>query len=258
MKIIAGLGFLLVAALSFSSCSTSGVATRGADGKSVLTECSACNSVISEFAVACPHCGHPRSVGVVLDAYRFVLAEEAAAADTPVLFKDARLETAVRVALEKPEGIVSRKDLASLEHLKANNAGIRDLTGLEYATKLQKLDLMINSISDLAPLANLGNLTKLWLWDNQISDLTPLANLTNLTILSLHENQIADVSPLAGLTDLTGLSLQDNRITDVLPLAELTKLTYLHLSNNRITEQQEALIRQVLPKCNIAFSPKED
>ena len=59
--------------------------------------------------------------------------------DEPVSFKDAKLEGAVRTALEKPEGIVTGKEVASLVELVAEDLGIMDLSGLEHATNLTKL-----------------------------------------------------------------------------------------------------------------------
>ncbi len=80
--------------------------------------------------------------------------------------------------------------------LSASHQGISDLSGIEYCTNLDWLELNVNVISDISPLASLTNLTYLGLWKNEISDISPLASLTNLTYLSLHSNQISDISPL--------------------------------------------------------------
>ena len=103
------------------------------------------------------------------------------APDAPILFKDAKLEAAVRKALKKDEGAFLREDLTMLESLAAPQAGITSLAGLEHLT----------------------NLTKLMLWNNQITEITPLANLTKLTSLNLSLNQIDEVTSLSKLTDLT-------------------------------------------------------
>ena len=47
------------------------------------------------------------------------------------MFPDKNLEAAVREALEKPDGPLTRGDLESLEELNAERRGISDLTGLE-------------------------------------------------------------------------------------------------------------------------------
>ena len=117
-----------------------------------------------------------------------------------VVFPDKNLEAAVREALEKPEGPLTRGDLKRLDdELAADKAGIENLFGLDHAINLTKLTLANNQISDLSPLASLTNLTLLRLDSNQISDLSPLASLTNLIELRLNFNQISDISPLASL-----------------------------------------------------------
>jgi hypothetical protein len=92
-----------------------------------------------------------------------------------VVFPDKHLEAAVREALEKPDGPLTRGDLESLEELDVEWRGISDLTGLERCVNLTSLKLQRNQISDLTPLASLTNLTSLGLTSNKVSDLTPLA-----------------------------------------------------------------------------------
>ena len=136
--------------------------------------------------------------------------------------------------------------MATLTRLDAPNSGIRDLTGLEFATSLTRLHLGIekeegkyvnsNEISDLTPLAGLNNLTWLNLTNTGVADLTPLAGLNNLTRLSLGDNSISDLTPLAGLNNLTRLSLGDNRVSSLTPLAGLNNLTELWLGDNPIAD----------------------
>ena len=160
---------------------------------------------------------------------------------------DAKLHAAIAGALGKESNaLITADEMATLTRLDAPNSGIRDLTGLEFATSLTRLHLGIdkvegryvnsNDISDLTPLAGLANLTWLTLTDTGVSDLTPLAALTNLTRLSLGDNSIVDLTPLAGLTSMITLELSDNSIADLTPLAGLTNLTQLILSNNSISD----------------------
>ncbi len=155
-----------------------------------------------------------------------------------VEFADENLEAAVREAINKPTGDIYEGDLHGLIHLSAENAGISDLSGLEYCTDLERIELDGNQISDLQPLAGLGNLVELSVPDNQISDLQALAGLINLDALFLNNNQISDVQPLAGLTNLEYLFLANNQISDLQPLAGLTNLEYLCLDNNQISDVQ--------------------
>ena len=117
----------------------------------------------------------------------------------PVPLPDANLHEKIAETLRKPlTGTITVTDMLKLRTLTANNAGILDLTGLQYAS----------------------NLTSLTLNDNSILDVSPLAGLTQLTTLDLTDNWISNVSPLVGLTQLRGsnnqhgLSLQGNPLSD--------------------------------------------
>ena len=164
-----------------------------------------------------------------------------------VAIPDAKLHAAIAGALGKASNaLITADEIATLTRLDAPNSGIRDLTGLEFATSLTRLHLGIdkvegkyvnsNDISDLTPLAELTNLTQLILTNTGVSDLTPLAELTNLTRLSLGDNSIVDLTPLTELTNLTWLSLGDNSIVDLTPLTGLTNLTELWLWNNSFSD----------------------
>ena len=148
------------------------------------------------------------------------------------------LRTVIEAALGKEAGEdITQADMASLKDLDAVKSGIRDLTGLEFATNLTKLELGINRVSDVSPLKDLINLTKLRLGANgKIPDLSPLKGLINLTFLDLDSNGISDVSPLKDLTNLTWLDLDDNQIADLSPLKGLINLTFLDLDNNQISD----------------------
>ena len=125
------------------------------------------------------------------------------AADIP----DPNLRAAIEDALGKTPGTpIAPVEMAALTRLKAQNANISDLTGLEHATNLKSLWLggenvqgtwrNSNSISDLSPLSGLIHLEELDLWRNLVSDLSPVLSLTNLKTLRLGYNEISNLSPL--------------------------------------------------------------
>ena len=156
-----------------------------------------------------------------------------------VAIPDANLRTAIEAALGKERGApITRAEMATLTRIDAPNKGIRNLTGLEHATNLQRLGLGRVRVND--ELVN----------SNDISNLSPLSNLTNLTYLSLTSNSISDISALSNLTNLTGLHLwrqqhlgyistvqldkpdsagsyPDDSISDISALSNLTNLTWL-------------------------------
>src|SRR5262249_49244771 len=111
--------------------------------------------------------------------------------ETPIFINDPNLESAVRLALNKPLGSLTSLDLFELTNLSASKASINSLSGLEWAT----------------------NLTTLTLSGNLIFDLTPLQPLSGLRTLSLNGNQLADISPLTHLPGLTYLDLRWNWLT---------------------------------------------
>ncbi len=145
--------------------------------------------------------------------------------DATITFPDLSLETAIREAINKPEGPIFMSDLKSLTIFEVQERGISDLTGLEYFTNLQWLALVENNISDISPLAGLTKLEMLALVENNISDISPLAGLTNLQGLFLTSNNISDISPLAGLTNLETLELWYNNISDISPLVANSELS---------------------------------
>jgi Leucine-rich repeat (LRR) protein len=127
-----------------------------------------------------------------------------------VAFADARLESAVREALGRPQGVIPMAALEPLTQLGAPGRGIRDLGGIEHLGHLEVLDLADNAIQDLQPLAALGRLTHLGLENNQITDLRPLASLGYLQVLLLAGNQVQDLEPLLDLRSLQHVELAGN------------------------------------------------
>ena len=168
----------------------------------------------------------------------FFIASFRIAIAQAVHIPDSALRTALEVALEKKAGEnITQADMASLESLEVFESGVRDLTGLEFATNLTELRLGLNAISDVTPLKNLTKLLVLDLHRNRrVSDVTPLKNLTQLIWLSLRGNRISDMSPLTHLTELTYLHIGYNRISKVPSLETLTKLTFLNLDANNIVD----------------------
>ncbi len=150
-----------------------------------------------------------------------------------VSIPDANLRTFVTSALSKPPGaLITADDMATLTHIETHNAGIRNLTGLEFAIKLEEIRLNDNLLSDLSPLSELSRLRVIEFRNNTISDLSPLADLINLEWLIVPHNLIRDVSAVAGLVNLHGLDISHNLIIDLSPLAGLMKLNRIWMSEN--------------------------
>ena len=150
---------------------------------------------------------------------------------------DVNLRTAVEAALNKTGGTpITIEEMETLTLLVADDKGISDLRGLEYAIKLQRIELRRNSITNLSPLVKLTRLNNIKLRGNKVSDVTPLAGLLNLDWLGLEDNEITDLVPLKGLIKLRGVGLDNNPISDVSPLGKLHSLENLHALKTNITD----------------------
>ena len=172
---------------------------------------------------------------------------------------DANLRAAVEKALGKASGAtITTADMGTLNGLTANNANIRDLTGLETATNLITLNLLDNQIVDISALSGLTNLYGLDLRRNRIADLSALSGLTSLVQISLLDNQITDLTALSGLTHLVTLYLSGNQITDLSALSGLMNLEELLLWNNQITDLTALSGLTNLEELGLAFNQITD
>ncbi len=146
-----------------------------------------------------------------------------------VTFAESALEQAIRDQLAIPTGNVTENDLLLLTSVVVTDAGITDISGLEYCTALLGLDLSDNQITDISPLAGCVNLLGLGLSNNRITDISVLENLTDLVSLDISNNQITDISPLVDNTglgagdtiNLVNNSLDENDLTDILSIETL-------------------------------------
>ena len=150
---------------------------------------------------------------------------------------DLQLRAAIHKTLGKAQNVqLTSEDMLRLTELHADRKGIRDLTGLEYATNLERLELRHNAIADLTPLRNLTRLNNIKLRDNLIVDVSPLEKLTKVGWLGLEGNRITDLSPLSDLTKLDGLGISGNPVSDISPLSGMLRLSGLAAWETRITD----------------------
>jgi Leucine-rich repeat (LRR) protein len=164
----------------------------------------------------------------------------------PVYFADRHLKAVVEETLWISDP--TPEDMLALTVLAAEAKEITSLTGLEYATNLERLWIRWNQISDLSPLSGLTHLRFLDGHGNDvISDISPLAGLTNMETLILRYNRITDVSALSGMTKLEHLHLEWNKIADISALAGLTSLREANLQYNQFSDLSPLLtLRRLL------------
>ena len=157
---------------------------------------------------------------------------------TVVHIPDPNLRAAIAEALGKsPNAPITAEEMERLRELRVSGRGIRDSTGLQFATNLRWLNLSDNQVSDLSSIARLINLSVLKFSRGNVSDLSPLAGLINLKELQfIRENNISDLSPLAGLINLEHLTFSNGKVSDISPLAGLVNLKAITSWNNPISD----------------------
>ena len=158
---------------------------------------------------------------------------------------DTNLRAAIAETLGKSPNVpITVEDMEKLRKLGdpyVPDRGIEDLTGLQFATNLERLILGEwqkggNPVKDLSPIAGLTNLRGLRLSDTPVSDLSPIAGLINLRELQLLSTPVSDLSPLKGLTNLTYLNLNSTAVTDLSPLRGLTSLIRLDFQSTSVSD----------------------
>ena len=150
---------------------------------------------------------------------------------------DANLREAINETLDKaPNARITKDEMARLTHLNASAKDIKNLKGLETATRLDSLELNHNRITNLSPLAGLVRLHRISLEDNAVSDISSLEGLINLERLHISHNLISDISPLEGLINLRRIDIGHNLVSDWSPLAGLVKLDHITMSDNPLAD----------------------
>ena len=166
---------------------------------------------------------------------------------------DPNLKQAIKEELKIPENTpIGQEEMLRLERLTTKEAGIENISGLEYATHLRSLVLSVNQIQDITPLTDLVNLESLILRDNPITDLSPIANLTKLTYLNLSGVIMEDLTPLSNLIQLRELHVIHCQIQDITPLASLGQLIWLNIHANRIVDINPLANLRTLEKLTIS------
>ena len=152
------------------------------------------------------------------------------------------MRAAIAEALGKsPNAPITVEDMKRLKDFSPWDRGIQDLTGLQFATNLNRLALgwwggRKNQVSDLSPIAGLTNLRELILNNNPVSDISAVRGLTNLTFLSLDHASVSDISAVRGLTNLTYLNIHVTLVTDLSPIAGLINLRSITFSSESLSD----------------------
>ena len=146
---------------------------------------------------------------------------------TQIVIQDPALRARIAETLGKPDdGTITIADMSQLTELTANNANIRELTGLQQAAHLTTLSLDNNAITDVALLAELTQLQTLSLKSNRLVDVAPLTGLRQLKTLDVRGNLL---SYPALYTDIPTLQADGATVTfDPRTPTTLVKLSETH------------------------------
>ena len=182
--------------------------------------------------------------------------------DDPVSIPDTGLRAVIEDSLDKASGAaITRAEMATLTRLIAPNKTIRDLTGLEFATGLDTLDLSDNNIEDIEPLVNnagLGTGAAIDLRGNPLSaqshdvhipaleargvsvQVTPSVSIPDAGLRAVIEDSLNKASgsaiTRAEMATLTRLVAPNKTIRDLTGLEFATGLDTLDLSDNNIED----------------------
>ena len=156
---------------------------------------------------------------------------------TVVHIPDPNLRAAIADRLGKSPSVpITAAEMKRLRELRADNKGIQNLAGLQFATNLSELRIRDNQISDLSPIAGLTNLRELIAGNNVFSDILPLKGLRGLENLHFYGNDVTELSPIAGLTNLRDLRFSDNPVSDISPVRNLTRLNRLVFHHTSVSD----------------------
>jgi internalin A len=181
--------------------------------------------------------------------------------DSVVKFTNPEFEAQVRFQAQKPEGALTKADLAKIKTLKLSEVkGLDELDPCIFPEfkALKGLYLPPGKLNDISPLKNLTNLESLRLAATAVKDLTPISALGKLDRLDLGRTPVSDLSPIATCVNLTELQIDETDVTDLSPLAKLTKLEMIQMKRTRISDLSPLRGLKSLKKLFVEGSPVTD
>ncbi len=136
-----------------------------------------------------------------------------------VVFPDAKQETAVRDALDIPNGDITLSDLGSITELHfCGTMVLNDLSGVAYADGVYTVNSakpLMGPVSDLSVIGRMPYLNKLSLIMQPVQSLASLERLVLLNELSLAGCESVDLSTLPPLSSLSVLHLEHSNVRDL-------------------------------------------
>ncbi|UCR88817.1 leucine-rich repeat domain-containing protein [Mycetocola spongiae] len=166
---------------------------------------------------------------------------------------DAALSAAILQKTQQPT--LTRGVLRSLRDLMAPDAGITDLTGLEYASQLDLVDLSKNPITTLEPMRGLTEIRQLNVSSTAITSLDPLSTLPILDYVRFNWTKVADLEPLRNATKLWRIEAAGTQITSIDPVQNLNELIGIYLQETGVSDLSPLAGK---PKLNAVSAPSTE
>ena len=138
------------------------------------------------------------------------------------------------------DGYISQDELSHLKYLSfdygCRGENVRDLSGLEYATGLDYLNLSGTNVKDVTPITKLKNLGGLCISGMELDDYSWISNFENIKRLDLYSTQIKDFSFLNKMTELEYINVSDTDFNDLTLLSGAAKLEELRAVGTLISD----------------------
>ncbi|WP_239257197.1 MucBP domain-containing protein [Listeria ilorinensis] len=198
------------------------------------------------------------------------------AAETDIVnIPDSNLLEGLKDQLDKPfTTSLTEGDLAQLEYVDAGYSNPRDafvpgkvsnLTGLEYAVNITKLNFSSSKVADITPIIYLPKLKSIVGVDTSLASIEGIQNLPSLESLELGADYIEDFSPLLeaeGLKDFSynsynWLSNEYSTISDVSIFSKMKNLETLDLTWNEVKDLSPLRDNRTIKTLNLTHNSVE-
>ena len=161
--------------------------------------------------------------------------EEQEPTELDIELSEKAMEEAVRIALRKGTGEISRAEMETIEKLDIEGIQLVDLKPLAQMPNLQVLYMGDNRMRDVGGLKPLGKLRILKMRHNSVDDFSALSAMSRLEDLDAGHNRLTNLGPLSRLSALRKLDLGNNQVSSLTALGRMPWLEHLDLANNKIT-----------------------
>lgn len=152
------------------------------------------------------------------------------------IISDPVVESAVRVNINKPTGVITAEDCMKVTDLNINMANLPTVKILEAFPNLERLILSNSRTTDISSLSKLKKLKYVALGGSAISSLEPLTSLPNLGGIELSQTIPVNLEPLGRIKSLWHINLLHVPIKDLNIFNNLTNLRILNLYSNQISD----------------------